>query len=52
MQWLCKKVVGPGKIIIISDQYLGIRTVFERPDFKWQESTGETVHRYFTQHIT
>jgi hypothetical protein len=51
MQWLCKEVVGPGKITMISDQHLGIRGVFERPDFGWQESTGETVHRYCIQHI-
>jgi hypothetical protein len=51
MQWLRKEVVGPGKIIVISDQHLGIRKVFERPDFGWQESTSETVHRYCTQHI-
>jgi hypothetical protein len=33
MQWLRKEVVGPGKINVISDQHLGIRAVFERPDF-------------------
>jgi MULE transposase domain len=33
MQWLRKEVVGPGKIIVISYQHLGIRAVFERPDF-------------------
>jgi hypothetical protein len=49
---LCKEVVGLGKIIIISDQHLGIRVVFERPNFRWQKSTGETVHRYCTQHVT
>jgi hypothetical protein len=48
---LRKEVVGPGKIIVISDQHLGIRRVFERSDFGWQESTGEVVHRYCTQHI-
>jgi MULE transposase domain len=46
MQWVRKEVVGPGKIIVISDQHLGIRAVFERPDFGWQESTGEVVHCY------
>jgi metallophosphoesterase superfamily enzyme len=51
MQWLRKEVISPGKIIVISDQHLGIRAVFERPDFGWQESAGETVHRYCTQHI-
>jgi metallophosphoesterase superfamily enzyme len=51
MQWLCKLVVGPGKITVISDQHLGIRTIIERPDFAWQESACETVHRYCTQHI-
>jgi MULE transposase domain len=51
MQWLRKEVVSHGKIIIISDQHLGIRAVFERPDFEWQESAGETVHHYYTQHI-
>jgi hypothetical protein len=34
MQWLCKEVVGPGKISVISYQHLGIRAVFERPDFR------------------
>jgi MULE transposase domain len=33
MQWLCKEIVGPDKITVISDQHLGIKTVFERPDF-------------------
>jgi hypothetical protein len=51
MQWLRKEVVGPGKITVISDQHLGIRAVFERPNFGWQESAGEAVHRYCTQHI-
>jgi hypothetical protein len=46
-----KKIVGPDKITVISDQHLGIRAVFERPDFGWQKSAGETVHCYFTQHI-
>jgi hypothetical protein len=48
---LRKEVVGPGKITIISDQHLGIRAVFERPDFGWQKLACETVHRYCTQHI-
>jgi metallophosphoesterase superfamily enzyme len=30
MQWVRKEVVSPGKIIIISDQHLGIRAVFKR----------------------
>jgi MULE transposase domain len=51
MQWLRKEVVGPSKITIISDQHLGIRAVLERPDFGWQVSAGEAVHRYCTQHI-
>jgi hypothetical protein len=51
MQWLRKEVVGPGKITVNSDQHLGIRGVFERLDFGWQESTGEAVHLYCTQHI-
>jgi MULE transposase domain len=51
MQWLRKEVVGPGKITVISDQHPGIRGVFERSDFGCQESTGEVVHRYCTQHI-
>jgi hypothetical protein len=46
-----KEVVGPSKINVISDQHLGIKEVFERPDFGWQESVGETVHHYCTQHI-
>jgi hypothetical protein len=33
MQWLRKEVVSPGKITVISDQYLGIKRVFERSDF-------------------
>jgi metallophosphoesterase superfamily enzyme len=32
---LRKEVVGPEKIIVISDQHLGIRVVFERPNFEW-----------------
>jgi hypothetical protein len=51
MQWLRKEVVGPDKITVISYQHLGIRAVFERPNFGWQESVGEVVHRYCTQHI-
>jgi hypothetical protein len=35
MQWLRKEVVDPSKITVISDQQLGIRRVFERPDFGW-----------------
>jgi hypothetical protein len=41
IQWLRKKIVGPDNIIIISYQHLGIRAVFERPDFGWQESVSE-----------
>jgi hypothetical protein len=48
---LRKEVVDPDKIIIISYQHLDIRAVFERLYFGWQESTGEVVHRYCTQHI-
>jgi hypothetical protein len=51
MQWVLKEVVGPDKIIVISDQHFGIRPIFERLDFGWQESAGEIVHRYCTQHI-
>jgi hypothetical protein len=51
MQWLHKEVFGPSKIIVISDQHLGIRAVSERPNFRWQESTDEIVHRYCTQYI-
>jgi hypothetical protein len=51
MQWLRKEVVSPDKITVISNQYLGIRAVFERPNFGWQESAGEVVYRYCTQHI-
>jgi hypothetical protein len=52
MQWMRKEVVGPDKITVISDQDLGIRAVFDRPNFGWQESASEAVHRYCTQHIT
>jgi hypothetical protein len=48
---LHKEIIGPGKITVISVQHLGIRAVFERPDFGWQESADEVVHRYCTQHI-
>jgi hypothetical protein len=48
MQWLRKEVVGPGKITVILDKHLGIRAVFERPNFGWQESAGEAIHRYCT----
>jgi hypothetical protein len=51
MQWLRKEIVGHGKITMISDQHLGIRRVFERPDFGWQKSTGEAVHCCCTQYI-
>jgi hypothetical protein len=51
MQWVHKEVVGPGKITVIFYQHLGIRAVFERPNFGWQKSAGEVVHRYHTQHI-
>jgi metallophosphoesterase superfamily enzyme len=33
MKWVCKEVVGPGKITVISDQHLSIRASFERPNF-------------------
>jgi hypothetical protein len=48
---LRKEVVGPGKITVISDQYLGIRAVFERSNFGWQELVDKVVHRYCTQYI-
>jgi hypothetical protein len=51
MQWVRKEVVGHDKITVISYQHLGIRAVFERPNFGWQKSADETVHRYCTQHI-
>jgi hypothetical protein len=35
MKWVRKEVVGPGKITVILDQHLGIRAVFERPNFRW-----------------
>jgi metallophosphoesterase superfamily enzyme len=37
MQWLRKEVVGLRKIIVISDQHLGVSAFFERLDFSWQE---------------
>jgi hypothetical protein len=46
-----KEVVGHGKVTVISDQHLGIKAVFERPDFGWQESACEVVYRYCTQYI-
>jgi hypothetical protein len=52
MQRLRKNIVGSGKIIVISEQYLSIRIVFERSGFGWQKVADETVHRYCTQHIT
>jgi hypothetical protein len=33
MNWLRNEVVGLDKITVISYQHLGIRRVFERPDF-------------------
>jgi hypothetical protein len=51
MQLVRKEVVSFGKITVISDQHLGIRALFERLNFGWQESACETVHRYCTQHI-
>jgi hypothetical protein len=35
MQWVRKEVISLNKIIVISDQHLDIRAVFERPDFRW-----------------
>jgi hypothetical protein len=32
MQWLRKEIVDHGKITVISDQHLGIRVIFKRPD--------------------
>jgi hypothetical protein len=52
MKWVRKEVVGHGKITVISYQHLGIRAVFERPDFGWRESAGDAVYRYCTQYIT
>jgi hypothetical protein len=46
-----KKIFGPSKVTVISDQHLGIRAVLGRPDFRWQESADEIVHHYCTQHI-
>jgi hypothetical protein len=34
MQWVRKEVVVSGKITVISYQYLDIRAVFERPNFR------------------
>jgi hypothetical protein len=51
VQWLRKNIIGPGKITVISYQYLGIIAVFERPDVRWQKSTDKIVHHFCTQHI-
>jgi hypothetical protein len=51
MQWSRKEVIS-AKIIVISYQHLGITVVFERSNFGWQESAGETVHGFCTQYIT
>jgi hypothetical protein len=51
MQWVRKVVVGPSKITVISNQHLGIRAVFERPNFRWEKLACEAVHHYCTQHI-
>jgi hypothetical protein len=51
MQRLRKDIVSLGKITVISDQHLGIRAVFDRSNFGWQESASKVVHHYCTQHI-
>jgi hypothetical protein len=50
MQWLRKEIVGPDKITVISDQHLGIRAVFERPDFGWHTTPQKGFYSgYFPQ---
>jgi hypothetical protein len=55
MQWLRKEIVGHGKIIIISDQHLGIRTIFGQCTTVrslcqiQQKSTKEGEERYIFQ---
>jgi hypothetical protein len=49
---LRKEVIDLGKITVISDQYLGIRGVFDRLYYERHESVGEVVQHFCTQHIT
>jgi hypothetical protein len=39
------------KIYVISDQYRGIKTVFDRSHFGWSIEHGEAIHHYCMQHI-
>jgi hypothetical protein len=51
MKWVCKEVVSPSKITVISYQHLSVRASFERSNFGWQESACEVIHHYCTQRI-
>jgi MULE transposase domain len=48
MNLLQTEVVGPEKIIVISDLHLAIRSVFEQPNLGWCETTREAVHRFYS----
>jgi hypothetical protein len=44
MSRLCREVIGPGQICIISDQHKAIKVVFEYPQYGWSEENGDVVH--------
>jgi hypothetical protein len=48
---LHKEIVDPDKIIVILDQHLDIKIVFDRLDFGWQESADEVVQHFYDQRI-
>jgi hypothetical protein len=52
MRWLRKEVIGFGKFVcVISDRHKAIKWVFKQPHIGWNESAGECVHRFCSQHI-
>ncbi|KAJ4752882.1 MuDR family transposase [Rhynchospora pubera] len=53
MKFLREQVVGPKKFCVVSDRYWGIRNMFKRPQYGWQESVEPAlaVHRYCMQHL-
>ncbi|XP_040377304.1 uncharacterized protein LOC107303549 [Oryza brachyantha] len=52
MRWLRKEVIGFGKFMcVVSDRHKAIKWVFKQPHIGWNESGGECVHRFCSQHI-
>jgi hypothetical protein len=52
MSWLCRKVIGPGRICVIFDQHKTIQAIFKYLQYGWSEENGDVVHRCCMQHIS